>query len=157
MNRSGAAQPELSGLQDSPLRGGRYALPLSKLHSVPYRGRLALKVHRITTCEQLLAVAGSRTGRAELALLARLEPGQLEDLVRRADMARVKGVGVVFSQMLEELGIRDVAALAACEPAQLHDRLRRLNKRERLARRSPTPEEVAGWVTQARALPIVID
>jgi hypothetical protein len=38
----------------------------------------------------------------------------------------------------------------------LHERLRGYNRRERLARRSPTPEEVNDWVGQARRLPRLV-
>ena len=58
--------------------------------------------------------------------------------------------------MLEELGIHDVETLAAQEPEALHDKLREYNRRERLARRSPTPEEVSDWVAQARRLPKLV-
>ncbi len=135
---------------------GGYALPISKLHAVPYRARLALKVHRITTCEQLLATAGNPTARAALATTAQLELELLDRLVRRADMARVNGVGVVFGLMLEDLGVGDVTSLAACDPVELHERLRRYNLAERRARRSPTPEEVSAWVEQARSLPELV-
>jgi hypothetical protein len=49
----------------------------------------------------------------------------------------------VFGLMLEDLGVRDVPALAARDPAGLHARLFAHNREERLARRSPTPGEVA--------------
>jgi predicted flap endonuclease-1-like 5' DNA nuclease len=139
-----------------PATRGGYALPISKLHAVPYRARLALKVHRITTCEQLLAAAGDAGDRADLARATRLEPELLDRLVRRADMARVSGIGVVFGLMLEELDVDDVGSLAACQPAALHEQLQRHNRAERRARRSPTPEEVAGWVAQARSLPALV-
>ena len=134
----------------------RYALPISKLHQVPYRARLALKVKHITTCEQLLAAAGEAEARGQLAKAAQLEPDLLTLLVRRADMARVHGIGVVFGLMLEELGVVDVASIAASDPAELHQRLRRYNAEERRARRSPTPEEVAAWVAEARSLPVLV-
>ena len=134
----------------------RYALPISKLHQVPYVARRALKVHRITTCEQLLAAAGRAESRAALARAAHLEPDLLDCLVRRADMARLHGVGVVFGLMLEELGVPDVASIAGCDPAELHERLRAYNAQERCARRSPTPEEVREWVMQARTLPQLV-
>ncbi|MGD9512049.1 MAG: DUF4332 domain-containing protein [Geminicoccaceae bacterium] len=133
-----------------------YNLPISKLYGVPTRVRLALKVQRITTGSQLLAVAGSAIDRQALAARARVDLDQLEELVCRADMARVNGVGVVFGLMLEQLGVRTVADIAACDPTELHEQLREHNHAERLARRSPTPEEVAAWVAQARALPRLV-
>lgn len=129
-----------------------YTLPISKLRSVPFQARVALKVRRITTCSQLLRAAAGRAEREALAQAARLSLDLLTELVQRADMARVNGVGTVFGLMLEELGIRDVAALAAQEPEVLHERLRRYNQEQRLARRSPTPEEVSDWIAQARRL-----
>ncbi len=137
-------------------RAPRYALPISKLYQVPYRARLALKVQRITTCDQLLAAAGDAAARAALARVTQLELEVLDLLVRRADMARVHGIGVVFGLMLEELDVADVASIAACDPLELHGRLRRFNDLERRARRSPTPEEVAEWVAQARGLPPLV-
>lgn len=136
--------------------GDAYNLPISKLYGVPTRVRLALKVQRITTGPQLLAAAGSAIDRQALAARARIDPEQLEELVCRADMARVNGVGVVFGLMLEQLGVRTVADLAASDPVSLHEHLRDHNHAERLARRSPTPEEVAIWVAQARTLPDLV-
>jgi predicted flap endonuclease-1-like 5' DNA nuclease len=127
-------------------------LPLGKLREVPFPARVALKVRRITTCGQLLAAAAQAQDRETLARASRIELAVLTGLVQRADLARVNGIGAVFGRMLEELGILDVAALAAQEVEALHVRLRRHNQQERLARRSPTPEEVAGWVDQARRL-----
>lgn len=129
-----------------------YALPISKLRGVPFQARVALKVRRITTCNQLLAAAARKAERDALAQQAKLDPAELTRLVQRADMARVNGVGAVFGQMLEDLGIRDVPTLAAQEPETLHAQLRRYNQQEKLARRSPTPEEVTSWIAQARRL-----
>lgn len=129
-----------------------YTLPVSKLRGVPFAARVALKVRRITTCSQLLGAAARHPEREQLARATRLAPELLTELVQRADMARVNGVGTVFGLMLEELGIRDVGALAAQEPAALHERVRGYNREQRLARRSPTPEEVGDWIGQARRL-----
>ncbi len=133
-----------------------YTLPISKLRGVPFPARVALKIRRITTCTQLLQAAGRHQEREALAASARVPLEVLTDLVRRADMARVNGVGSVFGLMLEELGVPDVGTLAQQDAAELHERLRAYNLEERLARRSPTPEEVQGWVAQARRLPTLV-
>ena len=92
-------------------------LPLAKLRQVPPLLRAALKVRHITTCDQLLAAAARFEDRAALAHAARIEPDRLTDLVRQADLERVKGVGWAFGLMLEALGIGDVAMLARSSPA----------------------------------------
>lgn len=128
------------------------ALPISKLSRLAPATRAALKIQQITTCTQLLDAAADQEKRAALALRARIDPSVLTALVQRADMARVNGIGVVFGLMLERLDIRDVPTLAARDPVALHAELRSLNQQERMARRSPTPEEVADWIGQAKAL-----
>lgn len=132
--------------------GTRYSLPISKLRGVPQRTRVLLKARRITSCGQLLEATGAIEKREQLARTTGIDPDLLTMLVQRADMSRVNGVGAVFGMMLEDLGIRDVQSLADQNIEELHQELRSYNQQERLARRSPTPEEVDGWVTQARAL-----
>ena len=139
-----------------PTERTRYSLPISKLRGVPTGLRVALKNQKITNCDQLLAAAGEAEKRADLVRNAHVNPELLLRIVQRADMARVNGVGAVFGMMLEDLGIRDVQALARQDPAELHERVRAYNTAERLARRSPTPEEVEDWVRQAKALPVIV-
>ena len=141
-----AAGPEAGGL----------GLPVSKLRGLTLPVRAALKRRGIVTCGRLLRATGGARDRARLTAEAGIDPDALLALVRQADLARVGGIGTVFGLMLEDLGVRDVPALAARDPAELHARLRRYNGEERLARRSPTPEEVEGWVAQARSLPALI-
>jgi predicted flap endonuclease-1-like 5' DNA nuclease len=131
-------------------------LPLAKLRQVPPLLRAALKVRHITTSDQLLAAAGRFEDRAALAHAARIDPDQLTDLVRQADLARVKGVGWAFGLMLEALGVDDVATLAQQQPGRLHEQLCRYNQTHRLTRRAPTAEEVASWISQARQLPVLV-
>ena len=132
--------------------GGGASLPLVKLRGLPPLVRAALRRRGIATCAQLLGAAGRAGDRARLAREAGVPPETLLALVLRADLARVDGVGTVFGLMLEDLGIRDVQALATQEAGELHARLHAHNREERLARRSPTPEEVRDWVEQARGL-----
>ena len=131
-------------------------MPISKLRSVPASARWALKIKSINTSAQLLAAAGGFEQREALAAAVQVAPALLTAIVRRADLARVKGLGVRFAQMLEEIGIHDVAAVAEQDPIQLHDHLRRHNEQERLCRRSPTLIETIDWVQQARALPTAV-
>ena len=110
----------------------------------------------ITTCDQLLAVAAKLDGRLQLARVAHVSPQGLMELVCRADLARVRGTGFVFNQMLMEVGVTDVASLAEREPITLHEQLQHHNGVTGLSRRSPTAAEVSDWIEQARRLPQLI-
>lgn len=134
-----------------------YLLPISKLRGVPGTARMALKRQGINTCARLLEQAGKAAARRALAERTGIDGELLLRLVQRADLARINGIGAVFGVMLEALGVRDTESLARQDPVVLHQRLKELNTAERFARRAPTPEEVADWVGQARALPRLIE
>lgn len=134
-------------------RRGVMSLHVSKLRGISLETRSKLKHRGITYTRQLLDAAGKPEERARLAHAADIEEAELLRLVRRADLARIKGIGAIFADMLEWVGVHDVGTLARQSPEALHARLFELNAAERLARRAPTPEEVVDWVRQARVLP----
>jgi predicted flap endonuclease-1-like 5' DNA nuclease len=133
------------------------SLHVSKLRGISIDVRNRLKRQGISYTHQLLREAGGAEQRRRLAARGEIDEAALGRLVRRADLARVKGIGAIFADMLELIGVDAVATLAQQEPADLHGRLYQLNAAERLARRAPTPEEVQDWVGQARALPVLVE
>jgi predicted flap endonuclease-1-like 5' DNA nuclease len=133
-----------------------HPLPISKLRGMPAVVRMKLKSQRVSTCAQLLAAAAPARARSDLARSNGIDPAVLLTLARRADMARIRGIGTVFGLMLEQLGVVDIERLARQDAATLHAALRRYNLEERLARRSPTLEEVESWIADASSLPILV-
>ena len=133
------------------------SLHVSKLRGISVDVRNRLKRQGISYTHQLLREAGGAEQRRRLAARGQINEEDLGRLVRRADLARIKGIGAIFADMLELIGVDAVATLAQQEPAGLRGRLYQLNAAGRLARRAPTPEEVQDWVAQARALPVVVE
>jgi predicted flap endonuclease-1-like 5' DNA nuclease len=133
------------------------SLHVSKLRGISLEVRRKLKRQGISYTHQLLREAGSTEQRRRLAERSRIDEVALLRLVRRADLARVKGVGAIFADMLEMIGVDQVATLAEQDPLDLRARLYQLNAVERLARRAPTLDEVQQWISQARALPRLVD
>jgi predicted flap endonuclease-1-like 5' DNA nuclease len=129
------------------------SLHVSKLRGISLDVRLKLKRQGVSYTHQLLREAGSAERCRRLAARSGIDEAALTRLVRRADLARIKGVGAIFADMLEMIGVDQVAVLAGQDSGDLHSRLHELNTAERLARRSPTPDEVQQWIAQARALP----
>lgn len=133
------------------------SLHISKLRGISNQVRNQLKRHGVTYSHQLLEAAGPRQGRRELAARSGIEEATLLRLTCRADLARIKGIGAIFADMLELTGVDRVSRLAGYDPGRLHETLYELNAAERFARRAPTQDEVADWVAQARALPLLVD
>ena len=138
-------------------RAAGRALHISKLRGITGRVRAQLKRQGITYTDQLLAAAGPRGHRWQLALKSGIERATLARLACRADLSRIKGIGAIFADMLELLGVDRVVRLARQDPAGLHRALLELNAAERFARRAPTPAEVRRWIEQARDLPPLVD
>ena len=153
--RSSTAGTEASacGASSERAREVVMSLHISKLRGIDVDSRMRLKQQGISYTDQLLEAARDAGARARLVERTRIDEARLLYLLRRADLARIKGIGAIFADMLGWVGVHDTAGLAGCEPAELHRRLATLNAVERLARRAPTPGEVADWVAQARALP----
>jgi predicted flap endonuclease-1-like 5' DNA nuclease len=129
------------------------SLHVSKLRGISLDVRIKLKRQGVSYTHQLLREAGSVERCRRLAARSGIDESTLTRLVRRADLARIKGIGAIFADMLEMIGVDQVAVLAGQDSRDLHARLHELNTAERLARRSPTPDEVQQWIAQARALP----
>jgi len=136
---------------------GAMALHISKLRGITHQVRSKLKRQGITYTDQLVEAAGRASERRELAARSRIEVATLGRLVCRADLTRIKGIGAIFADMLEILGIDRTVRLARQEPGELYQALGQLNATQRLARRAPTPDEVQDWIAQARTLPRLIE
>jgi predicted flap endonuclease-1-like 5' DNA nuclease len=132
------------------------SLHVSKLRGISFDVRAKLKRNGVTYTHQLLSAAGNSDKRHEFSETSGIEELTLTRLTCRADLARIKGIGAIFADMLELLDVDRVAKLANQDPNKLHDALYTLNSAERFARRAPTPEEVDDWVTQARTLPKLV-
>jgi len=132
------------------------SLHVSKLRGISFDVRAKLKRNGVTYTHQLLSAAGNTAKRHQFSETSGIEEMTLARLTCRADLARIKGIGAIFADMLELLEVDHVAKLANQTPEKLHDALYTLNSAERFARRAPTPEEVEDWVTQACALPKLV-
>jgi hypothetical protein len=69
---------------------------------------------------------------------------------------RVRGIGPEYSDLLEEAGVDSIRGLRNRNPGRLHEAFRETNASKMLVRRPPSGKQVAGWVTQAKALPPVV-
>ncbi len=83
-----------------------------------------LKAQGITNTDQLVAAAGKAGPRRDLAKQVGVSGSELLELVNRADLARIKGIGDAYANLLEDAGVDSVKELAHRVPANLHDRMR---------------------------------
>ena len=133
------------------------AMPIAKLRGMSYELEIRLKEQGIYNSDQLLQAARTPAGRGELAGRIDLDAQEVLDLAKRADLAQVRGIGGVFADLLEHVGVDTVEELATRSPIDLHAELVATNDRKRLAGRLPTLKVVEDWVLQAAGLPEVLE
>lgn len=107
----------------------------------------------VATVEALLEQGGSPSGRKSLAEATGLSTDRILEWVNRADLMRVKGVGSEYSDLLEASGVDTVKELATRRPDNLHAKMLEVNEAKKLVRRTPTFDDVASWVAEAKTLP----
>jgi len=103
--------------------------------------------------EQLLAAAGAPAQRKELAAECGCNVRDILELANRADLARIKGVSGVYSDLLEAAGVDTVKELATRRADNLHVKIIETNEAKQLTQRPPTAAAVDDWVKQAKELP----
>lgn len=102
--------------------------------------------------EALVQAAGTPAQRKELATFCGCETGEILHLANRADLARIRGIGGVYSDLLEIAGVDTTKELARRRPDALHAKIAETNDRDKLTTKPPTPAMVQDWVNQAKAL-----
>ncbi|KUL32551.1 DUF4332 domain-containing protein, partial [Chlorobium limicola] len=87
---------------------------------VPEVHALKLISAGIKSFDDLLEQGRDRAGRQSLSASTGLDEEIVLTLVNRADLARIKGIGAAYSELLEKAGVDTVPELAQRNPANLH-------------------------------------
>jgi predicted flap endonuclease-1-like 5' DNA nuclease len=82
-----------------------------------------LKEQGIYNSDQLLEVACTPAGRQALAAQVKVSTHAVLELANRADLARVRGIGGVFSDLFEHAGVDTAKELVERRPDNLHAKL----------------------------------
>jgi predicted flap endonuclease-1-like 5' DNA nuclease len=110
----------------------------------------------IPTQKELLAKGGTPAGRKELAKGTGIGDALILKWVNRADLARIKGIGEEYADLLEAAGVDSVPELAQRRGDNLFAKINEVNAVKQLVRKLPTAAQVADWIEQAKKLPRVV-
>ncbi len=112
-----------------------------------------LKEKGVTDNEHLIEAAATPAQRKELAALCGCETRTILELANRADLARIKGISGVYSDLLEKAGVDTVKELATRRADNLHAKMTETNAAEQVTKQPPSAGMVESWVQQAKDLP----
>lgn len=116
-----------------------------------------LKAAGVSSVEALLAAGATRKGRTGLAEKSDISEKLILKWANHADLARIKGIGGEYAELLEASGVDTVPELAQRKPDHLHARMAEVNEVKKLVAKLPTAAQVADWVAQAKDLPRVMN
>ncbi len=133
------------------------AISISKLRGMTPELASKLKERGIVYTDQFLDATKTSAQREDLAKQLGVESRAVLELANRADLARIKGIAGVFSDLLEHAGVDTVMELATRNPENLHATLVQINAEKKLAGRTPPLSAVKDWVAQAKELPRVLE
>lgn len=124
---------------------------LSQIRGMEPDTAKSLRTVGIKDSEKVLTEFRTPQARKEWAVKLGMDDKALLELANRADLARVKGIGRVYANLLENCGVDTVAELAQRNPANLYEKLV-ANAAESGVQRAPRKEDVADWIAQAKQL-----
>jgi len=133
------------------------ALSISKIRGISPAHARTLREHGLGDINKYLAATKTAEQRRQLAQELNVSEQMILEHANRCDLARVTGIGRIFSNLLENAGVDTVKELAARVPENLYHRLVETNVGKRYAKRNPTLKEVKRWVAQAKRLPKILE
>ena len=98
----------------------------------------------------LLKMCCDKKGRRAAAKASGLSEKMILEWVNQADLARIKGVGSEYADLLEAAGVDSVPELKNRNAANLHAKMAEVNAKKKLVRQLPSDSQVADWVKQAK-------
>lgn len=110
----------------------------------------------IKTEKELLNEGAAPKGRKEIAEKSGISETLILKWINRVDLARVKGIGSEYADLLEACGVDTVAELGKCKPENLFEKMTEVNAAKKLVRILPTLSQVEDWAKQAKELPRII-
>ena len=113
-------------------------IKLTSLRGVDMQLADALLRHGIRYGEELLAAAATPSQRNRLAQELGVDVQVVLDLANRADLARINGIGGIYSDLLEHSGVDTLKELAKRRPDNLYQAIVSANRQRQLAKMPPS-------------------
>ena len=130
---------------------------LTKVPEVDQENLAKLEPLGIKNTRQMFQQGRTREDRAVLEDKSGIPAEELLELVRLADLARIWGVGPVFTRILLEAGYGSVAAVAEADLEVMYKKVNQLNRDRKYTPIMASQSEVGMCIDYARILPKVVE
>ena len=133
------------------------SLTLGELRGITDAVLNALKAQGISDSDSLLEATKTPQDRKTLSSATGVDGKIILELANRADLARIKGIGRVYSDLMEEAGVDTVKELSQRSADNLHAKLIQINSVRQFTQRPPSVEQIGDFVEQAKSLPRMLE
>ncbi len=112
----------------------------------------------VSTTDELLQWGANKAGRSSLEETTGISSKLILEWVNHVDLMRIKGVGSEYSDLLEAAGVDSPSELAQRNAASLANTFQEVvAARPGIVRQIPSEATVAGWITESKDLPKVVE
>jgi predicted flap endonuclease-1-like 5' DNA nuclease len=132
-------------------------IPIGRIKGISVKYAQTLRQHRLNSSTRYLDATRTAEMRRELAKKLGISERMVLEHANRCDLARIDGIGRVYSNLLENAGVDTIKELATRTPENLLTKLAETNIGNKYSRRNPTLKEVKSWVTQAKLMPKMLE
>jgi predicted flap endonuclease-1-like 5' DNA nuclease len=122
---------------------------ISEIKDLDPQVQAKLEEAGIKTTDDLLREAGAGPQRTALAHKLGIAGPQLTELINRADLMRLKGVGKEMANLLEECGVDSCKELQHRKAETLAAKLKETNDQKKITHHAPTLAQVQEWIHEA--------
>lgn len=129
---------------------------LSEIEGIDESMEQKLKAAGISTEEALMAAAATSKDRTELSKKIEVPVKVILKWANRADLARIKGVGLEYADLLEAAGVDTIPELAQRKAENLIVKLTEVNAEYKFVKKMPTEKQLEDWIAQAKDLPRIL-
>lgn len=129
---------------------------LGRLYGIQPELEATLKTLGMKDSDDLLNFCKTPAAIEELSRAIGVETHVITQLVHRAELAHIRGIGETYTRLLEEAGVSSLTELANHSPETLRAQLTHINSERKLVGRIPALAMVNGWVTKARRRPAMM-
>lgn len=131
--------------------------PLSDLGGLSNTVTKSLTDMGINSVEKLLKDSATPAMRSGVASKLGISPMRLLKFAQQADLFRIPGIAGQYSNLLQEIGIKDVPDLGSRNAGNLLGLITDHNEKNDLVDRIPKEDEVLGWIDAAKGSDTIIE
>ena len=127
------------------------ALLISELHGVSPELVKRIEEAGLNKSLKFLAAVAQPKDRQALAETQGIDARTLLEQGNRANLARIKGIGPIYFDLLEFAGVDTVVELSNCNPENLYSKIKEIAD-EHHVQCLPWLEQAQDWAAQAKSL-----